>query len=548
MSRIGIAVPAVIVAVLLLMMTRTIHAQEDCAAQIQLAFSRAFGACADLDRNAVCYGSGDLIAAYQTQVDDATLDQIGDVAPLTSIDTLTLASPSVDAWSMAFLRVQANLESSSQRSVLGIVYGDATLTNLIDSVPQVRAAPLGTLTIRETPDTQAEIIARVNINGEVFVNGVDEDGEWLRVQVPNTDRLGWISAEIVDIEDDTVVLNTVTVDSRVPRPFEAFRLTTSSGQLCADAPASGLLLQSPNLEDTVQLNINGVDLTFTGTVLLAAVPDAPLTVATIEGTAIVVVGEDTLRLAAGAQAQIHADDDSAVVPYNLAAVALSPLLYVERRVQPPAPLTVDAITDLQAEPMHIEVPPEPVTMTCTYQVISDQNLRTGPSLESGVARGIEAGELVFPRGQSIAGDGLTWYQVGEQAWIRSSVLSVDGDCDPIPMLDVEFVTTTGVNTLSLEECDPLNGPLRVGQRVTLTFIPPPWENYPAALEATRTSRGRFLVGDAYLWPRVSSPVRISDNEFIRQFSAEWTAEAGTFRLEGGHFAYEVICTITILPN
>lgn len=534
-----------------------VGAQQSCSAQISLTFVRAVGACGTLERNQLCYGGGMLQLSPHPSSPTSAL-QVGDSARLDALAAFSVQSDSPQAWSVALLRPQASLSTRSQRSLLGVLYGTATLTNEIAPTPQVRLIPRGNVNIRSQPAANAEIIARVNVNNVLMADGLSTDGAWLRVQVPNDDALGWVSREIVSLEDASVQLNTVTEATRPLQPFEHLSLAAATAPLCEGAAPSGLLLQTPNIDEAVALRVNGAALVFTGTLLINQT-EAALRLSSLEGESAVVLSPAEYIIPAGAQLNIPLDasgrlqdDGSAleVLPYDAQQVALSPLNVLSRRVQLGAPLSpadITALAEARALPASVPQTPTP-SDACLWRVaLRYQNLRVGAGTQYAVLQAIDIGTRVYPRGQ-VQRNGEAWVQVGQEAWIQARALTFDGNCDAIPQIESTFVSAPITNRLSLEQCVPESNPITDGQMVEITFIPPAWENYFTALEATRYGRGFIRIGDTWRYPNVSDPVRISENEFVRRFTFNWRAEVGTYRIEGNHYAYEVICTITVVPN
>lgn len=547
---------SITILIVLFLWVQVISAQDSCNADLQIAISRAYGACTTLERNQACYGGGIVTSQFQSTAGDNAFLKAGDKIALHDLRQIALESRASDNWSSAFLRLQANLSTSSQRSAIGILFGSASLTNHVEALPRLSLSPRGTLNIRSLPQGNADIIGKVNVNGEIIANGRNEDNSWLRVYVPNSDQLGWISTELAIAEADIHQLRLVTAADRVKQPFEQLTLQSSPDILCDGAPPSGLLLQSPSLEESMSIQINGAIFNLAGTAFLQAVADDVMTIHMLEGTATISAFEDIKRLKAGARLQIPVDSEAQIraqaldiTPYDLVDFQFTPYLYLDRRIQPPQALTSDALAELNTALTPI---PESSTIVsekgCQYIVTISQNIRNGPSLEYDVTQSINPNTIIYPRAQTQDINGVSWLQVGRRAWIQSLRVESRGDCVPLPVLSIDNVIASTRNTLSLEACESTNGPIEVGQRVTIEFIPRAFENFFTAQEATRYSKGQIFVGDRRFYPYVSDPIKISEHEFIRRFYAEWKAELGTYRIEGSHYAYEIICTITVVSG
>ncbi|MBI5669007.1 MAG: LysM peptidoglycan-binding domain-containing protein [Chloroflexi bacterium] len=157
-------------------------------------------------------------------------------------------------------------------------------------------------------------------------------------------------------------------------PMNAVRLRTGIGPLpCAEAPPSAMLLQSPQ-GTSVTINLNGASLTLGSTLHLTATPNGLLTIATIEGSAIVSAFNTTRVVLPGAQVTLPlgATDGLQVIgppsepqPFDAAAIQRAPLSLLERPVNIPAPIARVTSTPLPtatiARPI---IPSQPTALPC----------------------------------------------------------------------------------------------------------------------------------------------------------------------------------------
>jgi len=123
----------------------------------------------------------------------------------------------------------------------------------------------------------------------------------------------------------------------------------------------------------------------------------------------------------------------------------------------------------------------------------------------------------------------------------------EGECPEIPV--IEEVPPQPYNIYSMERCESLNGPLRVGQRVTIQFTPPAFESLAAAQQAQNIDPGRIEVDNRNLRVTATSPVRLGTvgytDRYVRTFEAIWTAEGGNFRIASARLSYELVCEVTV---
>lgn len=72
---------------------------------------------------------------------------------------------------------------------------------------------------------------------------------------------------------------------------------------------------------------------------------------------------------------------------------------------------------------------------CTVQSEGGVNLRGGPGLEYDVVRTFAPDERITVTGQAVDGEGFTWWQLADGAWVRFDVVTVSGACEAVPVLN-----------------------------------------------------------------------------------------------------------------
>lgn len=522
-----------------------ISAQDEgnCAADIHRAFVRTHAACADLQRDSACYGAGSAMVTPFVAANPTSFERPGDEITLEAVETLTVDSRSSAAWSVVLLRPQAGLTSLSQRSSLMLLFGTAALTNHVLPMRVVTVTAQSIINIRQMPRADANILMRAAIYTSLRADGRSSDSQWLRVYVPTTDQVGWVSAELVTAATSVDALPMIDSDSPLRLPFDEMTLSTfdnaiMSGSSCT-AASSGLLLQTPNLEDAAQFMLNGMPFAAAGTVFIQA--DADLIVQVLEGSAVL----DETVIPEGARLMVGADSH-VVAPYALSEHEFAPLVALDRRVQPAPLAALHAVqaANLPTTPT-LAQPPSTLVVECRYVARWSQDVRSGPNSVYSVVGTIRTGEIVFPLNY-VTTDSRRWLQIQPQGWVNEQGIEVQGAC--LPLVESPFPVQPRTNHLALERCMPENGPIEVGQQVWLEFIPDPFPDYPTAQIATRSNPGWITVNGLRLHTRVTNPIRLDDMNFIRRFTTLWIAQAGTFRIAGRLSAYEVLCIITVSPG
>ncbi len=128
-------------------------------------------------------------------------------------------------------------------------------------------------------------------------------------------------------------------------PMQAFYMRTGIGDAaCAEAPNSGLLVQTPHGAGQISLSINDVQIQMGSTVYFQAQPGGAMTVRTVEGAARVRVGDDIETAIAGTEVIVPLDENwlpyappNDPESYEGADVIALPVDILEREIEPPLP-------------------------------------------------------------------------------------------------------------------------------------------------------------------------------------------------------------------
>jgi len=202
-------------------------------------------------------------------------------------------------------------------------------------------------------------IVDVNDVQSVRVNGLNEiTGQWgivmMRLQLNVPDTLPGENVTFVMFGDTEITqANAVEGVASNPSPMQAFYLKAGiGGATCAEAPESGLLVQTPEGVGEILLRINEVDIMLGSTVFFQILEEADssaMYVSTLEGAAFV-EADETLQVAvAGTSLRIpvavDGDKVSASSPpnsptaYNAEAMSRLPVELLPRRINIASALT-----------------------------------------------------------------------------------------------------------------------------------------------------------------------------------------------------------------
>ncbi|MCB9452691.1 MAG: hypothetical protein H6672_14735 [Anaerolineaceae bacterium] len=164
-------------------------------------------------------------------------------------------------------------------------------------------------------DTPGDIINVADIRS-LRLTGMDEAvPEWgvalLKLQANLPDTLPGQNVTMLLI-GDVAVQNAANVTGESYTPMQAFYFRSGMGDsLCAEAPESGIVIQTPKGQGQIALRVNNVDISLGSTAFLQAVAGDALYVNLLEGQATVTAFDGTQTVAAGMMVSVPIDDDLA---------------------------------------------------------------------------------------------------------------------------------------------------------------------------------------------------------------------------------------------
>ncbi|MDZ4670971.1 MAG: hypothetical protein SH821_08880 [Phototrophicales bacterium] len=190
----------------------------------------------------------------------------------------------------------------------------------------------------------------------------ESTGEWgvavmlLQANLPNT----LPGQNVTIILFGNVTIQNVTTQEQVENgefsPMQAFYLTTGIGDSnCAEAPESGMLVQTPKGVGEVNFMVNGVEVAMGSTVMFQAPTDNQLNATTIEGVAVLKVDDASYPVLAGTTFGVQRlPENIRFIPipnlpdaYALETVQSLPLSLLARPIDIALPLDKTALAELQ---------------------------------------------------------------------------------------------------------------------------------------------------------------------------------------------------------
>lgn len=282
------------VLVLTLLVRTAVSQPATCPTLVSEALITVGESCGDIGRNQVCYGNLSLLATPRDPKTELQFAEPGDLIGLTEVDALKLSSISEERleWGIAIMALQANFpDTLPGQNATMVLFGDVDIEDRSDDVPPLPDVFVtgNDANVRAAPTTTAEVVGRVGRNRPRQVVGKLEDESWLRVVLQNG-TVGWVFTSVVDVEGEIATLPVMAVDDPAPSldgrsygPMQAFRLRTGIGApSCSEAPASGIMVQTPDGTSEVVFEANRATIRLIGTVVARTTPET-MRMAVVEG-------------------------------------------------------------------------------------------------------------------------------------------------------------------------------------------------------------------------------------------------------------------------
>jgi len=290
-----------------------VQAQE-CTALVQEALELTEQLCGITERNQACYGNIAIESVPQADAANFKFDAPGDIVSVSDIQTLNLSAlTSPDEWGVALLSLQADLpDTIPGQNVTVLLFGGTAIENAGAPQPAtVSVSANSTINVRSGPGTSNRVLTELKPSEALTADGQNAAGDWLRVLLPD-DATGWVSADLVQVEGDattlTVVDTTTSAEGFTYAPMQAFYFSSGVGAAgCAEAPQDGILIQTPTGVGTVNLLINEVSVELGSTAYMRAQNSGQMIFDLLEGSSIISVGDQSVRVLPGTRATIPLD-------------------------------------------------------------------------------------------------------------------------------------------------------------------------------------------------------------------------------------------------
>ncbi|NPV65871.1 MAG: SH3 domain-containing protein [Anaerolineae bacterium] len=355
----------IIIAVLLILCSPvTLQAQSGgtttsaCPQIVEIALATTHQLCERIGENQACYGHVLVDALPQDHVEEFAFSQEGDIAELVDLKTIRLSPMDLESglWGVALMNLRAYMQYASPQPVTFLLFGDVEINNRVAPAPtiEVTVASRTAVNVRLAPTPNAGVIGVLQPGQTVTAKARLADNSWLRVALPDNDRVGWTFAANLTSEEDINTLNVVESWAPFYGPMQAFYFRSGiDDAACVESPPSGLLIQTPEGVAEVTLLVNEVSIQMSATAYLQAAPGEQMTFSVLSGWAIVEAAGRQQPVFAGTQVSIPLSADltpvappSAPAPYDLAALQALPLNLLGSPVTIASPLQATQIMQL----------------------------------------------------------------------------------------------------------------------------------------------------------------------------------------------------------
>ncbi|GAB4338776.1 MAG: hypothetical protein Kow00117_20060 [Phototrophicales bacterium] len=309
---------------LLLLSSTLIVAQEsnnnqDCMLDTQQVMDQVAAVCMAIGRDTVCYGNAEVDVIPQR--DDITLqfDVPGDQLELEAIRSLYLSEMDMeqDIWGIAQMRLLANLTNEPQ-DVMLVLFGNVTVEDGAEPRPEIEVinTTSSNALIRGFPSVNAQVLDAVEPGERIRAVGRLADTSWIRVEVAETGRIGWMFADLIEPVDGASLetLDIETSDSPFWGPMQAFYFQSGTSPTCGNLIADGLIIQTPEGAARVTFLINEVNIELLGanngaSAFIQANSQNGMTLSMLSGSATVTVGDHSVIVDTNQQTTIPMSAD-----------------------------------------------------------------------------------------------------------------------------------------------------------------------------------------------------------------------------------------------
>jgi hypothetical protein len=343
-----------------IILSGSVIAQETCDAIVQEAIETASRNCDSLRRNQVCYGNNMIDAEAAADISDFTFETPGDIVGIASIASIRLGNRIAETgeWGISLMNLQADLPDDESGNIIMVIFGDVEIQNSVVGEPiRLTVTALSGVNIRNRPFDGA-VIGSLSSAEETQAIGRNAANTWIQVQIPDTNDTGWVSADYLSGDDETLPI----IELGSPRigPMQSFYFRSGYADApCEAAPESGMLLQTPDGVGRIGFTINELTVEIGSTIFLQTNSEY-LFVYVLEGSVLASTADVTQIVPAGTYTKVPINETTIVSgnpeypkPYESEQLENLPIVLLPEAIEIAAPLETEeiqaAVQEIQGE-------------------------------------------------------------------------------------------------------------------------------------------------------------------------------------------------------
>lgn len=192
-----------------------------------------------------------------------------------------------------------------------VVLGDVELQNASSDTARLQVWTEQDVEMRTGPGSQYEIIETIDADTELTANACNCTGNWLRT-VLEDGRVGWISTFHVTVLGDLDDIPVTEADTPIYQAMQAFNFESDpQSPDCEMAPPNGILMQFPESESGIFIQVNGVPMRWSkSTAFLQSHPNGNFTIGVLQGSGTILINGYPMHLRSGMRMIIPISEDN----------------------------------------------------------------------------------------------------------------------------------------------------------------------------------------------------------------------------------------------
>lgn len=435
----------------------SLAAQESaCAAWQSDALANIAAYCEEQMSASLCYGhpTVSVVLRQDHQNERGRFSRPGDQIALTGIDWFSTSSEA-HTWGTARALFDAYpADNLNVQAAAMVFFGDvAVFLPEAQSIPapllDVKVAAQRGANLRTSPTTSARAIRTASHETPLKAIGRSQDQRWVQVYADPT-TVAWVSDSLLtgDMSGLPILPSDAVEEVPLWLPLQSFGFHSGFGDApCDGLPPSGILLQTPKDADPRRFEINGTRLHLSGAAFLQAQITTGMLVHILDGEAVAAALDGEVEVRSGSVSRISLDrgEDGALfpsespaapVPYDYNSLLDLPIELLLH----PAEIGLDIYSLVSPRPRDGGSPIAGMALDapCTFTTgQAGAYIRSRPDPNAAIIGVLGYRESAQPLARAMGGDGLPWWKLAENVWIRIDATVTGGDCSSVPFIETD---------------------------------------------------------------------------------------------------------------